>query len=91
MLNALTGGPSGDHLLRLRQTAMIEAVSCGQPTFCNFPPLLNLACRPKARHHHDGLRPIQSFDLKRPTGPDRQPTATSPDFTDRDWEWVSVP
>jgi Zn-dependent metalloprotease len=76
-------------------TAMIAAVELRTPpTFCNFPTLLNpaLPALCSATTTTDGVAlPIASFDFESdPTATwTASRTATSPDFTERDWTWVN--
>jgi Zn-dependent metalloprotease len=73
--------------------AMIAAVELRtSPTFCNFPPLLDprLPALCSATTTTDGVAlPIASFDFESdPTATwTVSRTATSPDFTKRDWTW----
>jgi Zn-dependent metalloprotease len=75
-------------------TAMIAAVELRTPpTFCNFPPLLNpaLPALCSATTTTGVALPIESFDFESdPTATwTTSRTATSPDFTERDWTWVN--
>jgi hypothetical protein len=96
-LDALTGGPSGEVVgtSDCNQVAnMIAAVELRTPpTFCNFTPLLSpsLPALCSTATTSGAVQNITSFDFE------SDPTATwtashttaSPDFTERDWEWVS--
>jgi Zn-dependent metalloprotease len=95
-LDALTGGPSGETISAsdcAQVTAMIAAVELQTaPTFCNFPTLLNpaLPALCSAATTSGVAEPIASFDFESdPTATwTASRTATSPDFTPRDWTWV---
>jgi Zn-dependent metalloprotease len=97
-LEALTGGPSGEAITAsdcAQVTAMIAAVELRTPpAFCNFPTLLNpalpLECSATTTTG-DVLR-IESFDFESdPTATwTASRTATSPDFTPRDWTWIDA-
>ncbi len=95
-LAALTGGPSGETISAsdcAQVAAMIAAVELRTaPTFCNFPPLLNPALPSlcSATTTTGVALPIASFDFESdPTASwTASRTATSPDFTPRDWTWV---
>jgi hypothetical protein len=95
-LNALTGGPSGETISASdcdQVAAMIAAVELRTPpTFCNFPTLLNpaLPALCSATTTSGVAEPIASFDFESdPTATwTASRTATSPDFTPRDWTWV---
>jgi Zn-dependent metalloprotease len=94
-LDALTGGPSGETISAsdcAQVTAMIAAVELRTaPTFCNFPTLLNpaLPAECNATTTTGVALNIASFDFESdPTATwTASRTATSPDFTPRDWTW----
>jgi Zn-dependent metalloprotease len=96
-LAALTGGPSGETISEFDCTqvaAMIAAVELRTPpAFCNFPTLLNpaLPALCSATTTTGAALNIASFDFESdPTATwTASRTATSPDFTPRDWTWVN--
>jgi hypothetical protein len=94
-LTALGGGPSGETISAFdcaQVTAMIAAVELRTPpTFCNFSTLLNPALPAfcSATTTSGVAFPIASFDFESdPTATwTASRTATSPEFTPRDWTW----
>jgi len=96
-LSALTGGPSGEAIDVsdcAEVTKMIAAVELRTPPgFCNFAPLLNPALPAfcSSATTSGVVQNITSFDFE--TDPTESwaasRTTSSPDFTDRDWSWVS--
>lgn len=97
-LNALTGGPSGESITSGDCVQVSNAIAAVElrtaPTFCNFGTLLNPALPPlcSATSTNGVVAPIQTFDFESDPGSswiiDR--SATSPDFTPRDWTWVNA-
>ena len=92
----LTGGPneivtSGDCAQLASAIAAVELRT--PPTFCNFPPLLDPRTAPACSTSTTtgGTQPIISFDFEAdPTLTwDVSHTTSSPDFTPREWTWVS--
>jgi Zn-dependent metalloprotease len=96
-LDGLTGGGASGETIGASDceqvTKMIAAVELRTaPTFCNFPPLLNpaLPALCNAATTSGVAQDIASFDFE--SDPSASWTAsrsaTSPDFTGRDWTWV---
>jgi Zn-dependent metalloprotease len=97
-LDALSGGPSGETIGAsdcAEVTKMIAAVELRTPpTFCNFAPLLNPSLTTpfcSAATTSGIVQGIASFDFESDPTETWAATRTtsSPDFTERDWEWVN--
>jgi hypothetical protein len=97
-LDALTGGPSGEAIAATDCDEVVKAIAAVElrtaPNFCAFQPILNPAPPPlcSAATTSGVATSIQNFDFESdPTATwTIGRTATSPDFTPRDWTWEST-
>ena len=94
-LAALTGGPSGETLTAADCAEVARAIAAVElrtpPTFCGFAPLLRQSPPAQCGTGTDGAKQaIQLFSFESgPSGWIATHGAASPDFTPREWTWVT--